>query len=53
MLIGIALLAIGTAVAKFTDRAAVSGALQHLMLGGVTVAVVYGVGSAIGTGVTG
>ncbi|MBV9604147.1 MAG: VIT1/CCC1 transporter family protein [Solirubrobacterales bacterium] len=53
VLIGIALLAIGTAVAKFTDRAAVSGALQHLMLGGVTVAVVYGVGSAIGTGVTG
>jgi len=53
VLIGVALLGIGATVARFTDKAAVPGAIQHLMLGGLTVAVVYGVGNAIGTGVSG
>jgi VIT1/CCC1 family predicted Fe2+/Mn2+ transporter len=53
ILVGAALLAIGGAVARFTARSALPGALLHLVLGGVTVAVVFGVGHAIGTGVSG
>jgi VIT1/CCC1 family predicted Fe2+/Mn2+ transporter len=53
VLIGVALLGIGAAVARFTVRPALTGAIQHLLLGAVTVAVVYAVGHAIGTGVSG
>src|SRR5579875_4084871 len=49
----IALIALGAAVARFTSRPPVVGALRQLALGAVTVAVVFGVGAAIGTGVTG
>lgn len=47
------LLAMGGAVAQFTHRSPVIGAIRQLALGAVTVAVVYGVGHAIGTGVAG
>jgi VIT1/CCC1 family predicted Fe2+/Mn2+ transporter len=53
ILVAVALLGIGAAVARFTEKRAIPGALQHLLLGGVTVAVVFGVGHAIGTGVSG
>jgi VIT1/CCC1 family predicted Fe2+/Mn2+ transporter len=49
----IVLLAMGGAVARFTARPAWVGALRHLVLGGIAVAVVFGVGAAIGTGVSG
>jgi VIT1/CCC1 family predicted Fe2+/Mn2+ transporter len=52
ILIGVGLLGIGAVVARFTDKSAVLGAVQHLLLGAVTVAVVYGVGHAIGTSVS-
>ncbi|HTW21177.1 MAG TPA: VIT1/CCC1 transporter family protein [Mycobacteriales bacterium] len=48
----IALLAMGAAVARFTGRSGWTGAVRHLVLGGIAVAVVYGVGAAIGTGVS-
>jgi VIT1/CCC1 family predicted Fe2+/Mn2+ transporter len=47
------LLGMGAAVAKFTGRSWWVGAVRHLLLGGIAVAVVYGVGAAIGTGVSG
>jgi VIT1/CCC1 family predicted Fe2+/Mn2+ transporter len=47
------LLGMGAAVARFTGRSWWIGAARHLILGGVAVAVVYGVGAAIGTGVSG
>jgi VIT1/CCC1 family predicted Fe2+/Mn2+ transporter len=47
------LLALGGTVARFTHRPLVIGALRQLLLGAVTVAVVFGVGHAIGTGVSG
>jgi vacuolar iron transporter family protein len=47
----VALLALGAAVARFTRRSPVLGALRQLALGAATVAVVFAVGSAIGTGV--
>ena len=54
ILIGaIALLTMGGAVARFTGRSPVFGALRHLVLGAIAVAVVFGVGHAIGTGVSG
>jgi vacuolar iron transporter family protein len=53
LLCGIALLGIGASVARFTDRSPVIGAFRHLALGGIAIAVVFGVGAAIGTGVSG
>jgi VIT1/CCC1 family predicted Fe2+/Mn2+ transporter len=53
ILVGIALLLIGAAVARFTERSLLPGALQHLALGGIAVAVVFGVGHAVGAGVSG
>ncbi|HWC35137.1 MAG TPA: VIT1/CCC1 transporter family protein [Mycobacteriales bacterium] len=47
------LLVVGGVVARLTRRPPVVGALRQLALGAVTVAVVFGVGHAIGTGVTG
>jgi VIT1/CCC1 family predicted Fe2+/Mn2+ transporter len=47
------LLAVGAAVAKFTSRSLIFGALRQVALGAVAVAVVFGVGHAIGTGVSG
>jgi vacuolar iron transporter family protein len=47
------LLALGGAVARFTQRPLVFGAFRQLVLGAATVAVVFGVGHAIGTGVSG
>jgi VIT1/CCC1 family predicted Fe2+/Mn2+ transporter len=46
------LLVMGAAVAQFTGRSRWFGAVRHLVLGGIAVAVVFGVGSAIGTGVS-
>ena len=47
------LVAMGAAVARFTQRPLVFGAARQLVLGVVTVAVVFGVGHAVGTGVAG
>jgi VIT1/CCC1 family predicted Fe2+/Mn2+ transporter len=47
------LLAIGVTVGRFTRRSPVLGAVRHLVLGGVAVAVVFGIGHVIGGGVTG
>ncbi|HEX3706874.1 MAG TPA: VIT1/CCC1 transporter family protein [Mycobacteriales bacterium] len=47
------LLVMGGTVARFTHRQPVIGALRQLVLGAVTVAVVFGVGHAVGTGVSG
>ncbi|HVW79618.1 MAG TPA: VIT1/CCC1 transporter family protein [Mycobacteriales bacterium] len=47
------LLVMGGAVAHFTNRPPVVGALRQLVLGSATVAVVYGVGHGIGAGVSG
>jgi VIT1/CCC1 family predicted Fe2+/Mn2+ transporter len=49
----VALFASGAAVAKFTARPLLVGAVRHLLLGAIAVAVVFGVGRAIGTGVSG
>jgi VIT1/CCC1 family predicted Fe2+/Mn2+ transporter len=49
----IALVLMGAAVARFTARSPALGALRHLALGAIAVAVVFGVGHAIGTGVSG
>jgi vacuolar iron transporter family protein len=49
----VVLLAMGAAVARFTRRSLWYGAFRHLVLGGIAVAVVFGVGHAIGTGVSG
>jgi VIT1/CCC1 family predicted Fe2+/Mn2+ transporter len=48
----VVLLAMGAAVAAFTGRSRWFGAGRHLVLGAIAVAVVFGVGSAIGTGVS-
>jgi VIT1/CCC1 family predicted Fe2+/Mn2+ transporter len=54
MLLGaILLFAMGAAVARFTGRSLIFGAVRHLALGAIAVAVVFGVGHAIGTGVSG
>jgi VIT1/CCC1 family predicted Fe2+/Mn2+ transporter len=53
ILVAVALLGIGGAVARFTQGRLWRGAALHLVLGGVAVAVVFGVGHAIGTGVSG
>jgi len=50
---GVALVMMGAAVARFTARSAAFGAIRHLALGAAAVAVVFGVGHAIGTGVSG
>jgi VIT1/CCC1 family predicted Fe2+/Mn2+ transporter len=47
------LLAMGGAVAQFTHRSPLVGAIRQLVLGSATVAVVFGVGHAIGTSVSG
>jgi VIT1/CCC1 family predicted Fe2+/Mn2+ transporter len=49
----IALVLMGGAVARFTGRPLLLGAVRHLVLGAIAVAVVFGVGRAIGTGVSG
>jgi vacuolar iron transporter family protein len=49
----ILLLVMGAAVQRFTGRPLIIGAVRHLVLGGIAVAVVFGVGHAIGTGVSG
>jgi VIT1/CCC1 family predicted Fe2+/Mn2+ transporter len=48
----LALLLVGGAVAQFTARPRVLGAVRQLAVGAVAVAVVFGVGAAIGTGVS-
>jgi VIT1/CCC1 family predicted Fe2+/Mn2+ transporter len=48
----IVLLAMGAAVAQFTGRSRWFGAVRHLALGAVAVAVVFLVGHAIGAGVS-
>jgi VIT1/CCC1 family predicted Fe2+/Mn2+ transporter len=53
LLSGIGLVAIGAAVARFTDRPLIMGAFRQLALGAVAVAVTFGVGHAIGAGVSG
>lgn len=50
---GVMLLAIGVAVGRFTNRSPLVGAVRHFVLGAVAVAVVFGIGHAIGTGVSG
>jgi VIT1/CCC1 family predicted Fe2+/Mn2+ transporter len=52
-LAAVVLLGMGAAVARFTARSLWVGALRHLALGAVAVAVVYGVGHAIGASVSG
>jgi VIT1/CCC1 family predicted Fe2+/Mn2+ transporter len=49
----ILLLTMGGAVQQFTGRPLILGALRHLALGAIAVAVVFGVGHAIGSGVSG
>jgi VIT1/CCC1 family predicted Fe2+/Mn2+ transporter len=49
----ILLLAMGAAVQRFTSRPLIFGAVRHLALGAIAVAVVFGVGHAIGNGVSG
>jgi VIT1/CCC1 family predicted Fe2+/Mn2+ transporter len=47
------LLGMGAAVAQFTGRPLLRGALRHVVLGAVAVAAVFGVGHLIGAGVSG
>jgi len=47
------LLLMGGAVARFTQRPVVLGAIRQLLLGAATVAVVFGVGHAVGASVSG
>jgi VIT1/CCC1 family predicted Fe2+/Mn2+ transporter len=49
----ISLILLGGGVARFTARPVWIGAVRHLVLGAIAVAVVFGVGKAIGTGVSG
>jgi VIT1/CCC1 family predicted Fe2+/Mn2+ transporter len=49
----VVLLTMGAAVAQFTGRSLLFGAARHLVLGAIAVAVVFGVGHAIGAGVSG
>jgi VIT1/CCC1 family predicted Fe2+/Mn2+ transporter len=53
VLAAVVLLGMGAAVARFTARSLWVGSIRHLALGAVAVAVVYGVGHAIGTSVSG
>lgn len=53
VLCGVLLFGMGAAVAAFTGRSRWLGASRQLLLGAVTVAVVYGVGHAIGATVSG
>jgi VIT1/CCC1 family predicted Fe2+/Mn2+ transporter len=53
ILVAVALLVIGAAAATFTSGSLWRGAVRHLVLGGLAVAVVFGVGHAVGTGVSG
>ena len=52
-LAAVVLLGMGAAIAGFTARSLWVGALRHFALGAVAVAVVYGVGHAIGASVSG
>jgi vacuolar iron transporter family protein len=52
LLSAVVLLAMGASVARFTGRSLWFGGARHLALGAVAVAVVYGVGTAIGAGVS-
>lgn len=49
---GLGLFAAGAAVAKMTRRPAAPGGLRQLALGGAAAVVTFGVGAAIGTGVS-
>lgn len=49
---GAALLTLGGLTARLTQHSVVQGAVRQLLLGAVTVAVVYGVGKLIGAGAT-
>jgi VIT1/CCC1 family predicted Fe2+/Mn2+ transporter len=54
IVLGVVMLVLmGGAVARFTQRPVLFGALRQLVLGAVTVAVVFGVGHAIGASVSG
>jgi len=53
LLSGLALIVTGAAVAQFTGRSRLAGAVRHLLLGGIAVGVVFGVGYGIGAGVSG
>jgi VIT1/CCC1 family predicted Fe2+/Mn2+ transporter len=51
-LAGVALFAAGAAVAALTGRPLWYGGVRQLLLGGVAAAVTFGIGNAIGAGVT-
>ena len=46
----VGLFAVGAAVSRFTTRTALFSGLRQLVLGGLTAAVTYGVGSLVGVG---
>ena len=46
----VALLTLGTVVGRLTGRSLLHSGLRQLLLGGVAVAVTYGVGTLIGSG---
>ncbi len=48
----VAALVVGVVLSRYTERPAVMSALRQLMVTGVAAAVTYGVGKAIGTGVS-
>jgi VIT1/CCC1 family predicted Fe2+/Mn2+ transporter len=52
LLAGIALLALGAGVARFTGTSSWKGALMQLGLGAATAAITYGVGRAFGATVS-
>jgi VIT1/CCC1 family predicted Fe2+/Mn2+ transporter len=52
VLAGVALVALGASVARFTDRPWWLGGSRQLALGAVAVAITYGVGSAFGVGLS-
>jgi VIT1/CCC1 family predicted Fe2+/Mn2+ transporter len=49
---GFALVGLGAAVARFTERPLWLGATRQLALGGIATAITYGVGSAFGVGLS-
>lgn len=53
ILVAVSLLVMGGAAARFTGRSPWFPAVRHLMLGAIAVAIVFGVGHAIGVGVSG
>ena len=52
LLAGVALLALGAGVARFTGTSTWQGALRQLALGAATAAITYGVGRAFGASVS-